>query len=154
MRSRRGFTLVELLITISIICVLIAILLPVLNRAKQSTAQVSCLANMRDITASCLAYAADNDSQLPWCNWGAPDGGGPPGWAYSYAGSRTAAAYPGNSDFIGGWGGLPHMPLDGVKTGVIWPYMKSLSAYHCPIDNPEFYTGTEWLTSYLCNGAE
>jgi prepilin-type processing-associated H-X9-DG protein len=54
----------------------------------------------------------------------------------------------------GPWGGLAHYPIEGPMTGCIWPYTQSLKPYHCPIDNPDFWVGTEWLTSYLYNGAE
>jgi prepilin-type N-terminal cleavage/methylation domain-containing protein/prepilin-type processing-associated H-X9-DG protein len=60
MRSRHAFTLVELLVVIGIIALLISMLLPALNKARDSGRTVACLSNLRQLGMSLANYAADN----------------------------------------------------------------------------------------------
>ena len=68
-RSRQGFTLVELLVVIGIIAILIAILLPALTRAKDKARQVSCASNERQLYMLCIMFAQDNKQNLPRPCW-------------------------------------------------------------------------------------
>ena len=62
---RRAFTLVELLVVISIVAVLIALLLPVLSGARRKATQVACLSNLRQFGAALFAYAGENRGWFP-----------------------------------------------------------------------------------------
>jgi prepilin-type N-terminal cleavage/methylation domain-containing protein/prepilin-type processing-associated H-X9-DG protein len=55
----RAFTLVELLVVIGIIALLIAILLPVVSKARQAGNRTKCLANIRSLALAQAAYAAE-----------------------------------------------------------------------------------------------
>ncbi len=58
--ARRAFTLVELLVTVAIIAILAALLLPASMRAKEKADRLQCLNNLHQLIASSLMYAADN----------------------------------------------------------------------------------------------
>ena len=63
--SRHGFTLVELLVVIGIIALLIAILLPSLNRAREAAKRTACLSNLRQVHQSYMLYALSSKDDLP-----------------------------------------------------------------------------------------
>src|SRR5256885_972147 len=65
-RTPRAFTLVELLVVISIIAVLVALLLPALARARDQASIVTCSSNVRQIMVGMHLYADANKGLLPY----------------------------------------------------------------------------------------
>jgi prepilin-type N-terminal cleavage/methylation domain-containing protein len=128
-RYRGGFTLVELLIVIGIIALLISILLPALNKAREDAKRVRCLSNQRQLVMAWQMYAADNKGHICSSNTPAFSALGPDGkgWWYWAAAGNT---------------------LDCLYNGKLWPYVKSYDVYKCPNDRI-MYTHTYSINGYL-----
>jgi prepilin-type N-terminal cleavage/methylation domain-containing protein len=126
MRKRKGgFTLVELLVVIGIIAVLIAILLPALNRAREKGRQAQCLSNVRQIAMAFFMYTNENKGWFPAPGvWGNGLG--------SQAATFTPTWYGRSEDWIAWRLKQPDDPLEGA----IVPYLNSTNpaVMRCPSD--------------------
>ncbi len=69
-RTEKGFTLIELLVVIAIIALLMAILLPSLNRAREQTKRTVCGNQVRQQGMSLLMYAQENEGKMPLATFG------------------------------------------------------------------------------------
>lgn len=65
MKNKSAFTLIELLVVVAIIAVLISILLPALNTAREKSRQVHCMGNVRQMGLAFLMYARDWNGRIP-----------------------------------------------------------------------------------------
>ena len=63
--KKAGFTLVELLVVIGIIALLISILLPSLNKARETANRVKCAANLKQIGNGLMLYSNENRGMFP-----------------------------------------------------------------------------------------
>lgn len=74
--SRNLFTLIELLIVISIIAILAAMLLPTLTKAREMAYGIKCTSNLKQVGLSVMSYTGDYKETFPqvferdwWSNW-------------------------------------------------------------------------------------
>ena len=156
--SEGGFTLIELLVVIAIIALLMAVLLPALNRAREGGKRAVCLNNVKQLNVSWTMYAESNDDRL--VN-GAPDSGGPcpaglcSNSYNSAAVAPTAGAWKVMHENEKPWIGMAwitsatcYKPADecaqkcAIRTGALWPFIKQEAAYRCPMGDKE------WLITY------
>jgi type II secretory pathway pseudopilin PulG len=64
-----GFTLVEVLMVIGIIVILIAVLIPTIGKARESSKRTGCASNLRKIGQAIRSYATDNNDAMPRVIW-------------------------------------------------------------------------------------
>lgn len=70
LKCKVGFTLVELLVVISIIALLLSILMPSLQKARSTAKRIICASNMRQILLGTTAYSVENNGYAPlWTDY-------------------------------------------------------------------------------------
>ncbi len=117
-QQKYGFTLVELLVVIGIISVLVAMLLPALNKAREAAQKTACASNLRQVGQALHMYANDNHGWIP------------PQYAYGQPvlSFGTYVAWQGLGLLVGepyGWG---------QKGKSTMAYLKSPGVMFCPSD--------------------
>ena len=92
---KRPFTLIELLVVIAIITILASMLLPALNRARESAKKTGCLNTLKQLGFVCQTYAENNRDLLPCARqWdGATMPSDPDYNATNYAASRMGREF-------------------------------------------------------------
>jgi prepilin-type N-terminal cleavage/methylation domain-containing protein len=70
-KMKKGFTLVELLVVISIIAILLAVLLPSMNKARETARRIICSNQARQQALATAAYVTESGGLMPW--WGGKD---------------------------------------------------------------------------------
>ena len=147
MRYRRGFTLIELLVVIAIIALLMAIIMPGLKLAKRKAQSTVCLGNTKNLSMGWYMHMEDNDGRIMSSTSEAVDDKGKNvGWCRDprdeslmiLSNNQIEPAVTDEDE------------IRGIKMGVLYPYVKSPDAYHCPGDNvrKSKYDGTRVFVTY------
>jgi prepilin-type N-terminal cleavage/methylation domain-containing protein/prepilin-type processing-associated H-X9-DG protein len=129
---KSGFTLVELLVVIGIIALLISILLPALNKAREQARRSKCLSNQRQLVMAWLMYANENKGKLVSSNtWSGPGTPTQPGGGLCGFGNFVNPPVPPWSWVLSG----NRPPIDAspdIAGGKLWFYLKAYQVYQCP----------------------
>jgi prepilin-type N-terminal cleavage/methylation domain-containing protein/prepilin-type processing-associated H-X9-DG protein len=133
-QNRRAFTLIELLFVVAMIVVLIAVLLPVVGRARELAYRARCASNLHQILQATFSYVADNKGFLPQPNDSTIEMSPQrKGWLY-----MPPIANPANAFQVG--------------SGSLWPYLLNQNVYFCPMAPTTYISGpSQHLTSYMMN---
>jgi prepilin-type N-terminal cleavage/methylation domain-containing protein len=99
-----GFTLIELLVVIAVLAVLLAILIPVTQKARELGQRAVCLSNLRQLTLAWTQYAEDNDGRIA---------SGAIGIEGKYA----------DKHWVGHAFDDPETVVQNPYKGVLWPYL-------------------------------
>jgi prepilin-type N-terminal cleavage/methylation domain-containing protein/prepilin-type processing-associated H-X9-DG protein len=128
----KGFTLIELLVVIAVIAVLMGILMPALQRAREQGQRAVCMSTLKQLTLAWIMYADDNDDKLVSGDAGFDNS---PGHAREKAWVGRCWADPYNQPRpparqwpIEGSNGQK----DAIMKGALWGYVNDLGMYSCP----------------------
>jgi len=131
-----AFTLMELLVVMAIISMLMSILMPSLNRARELSKSTVCLSNLRQFTLAWTIYASENNDKL--CASDTEWNGRQP-WNNELAHGNI------NSFWVSDGPGMPYNDYCGtelaIKNGILWPYVEDLELYKCKSDRGGFVRG-------------
>jgi prepilin-type N-terminal cleavage/methylation domain-containing protein/prepilin-type processing-associated H-X9-DG protein len=129
----KGFTLIELLVVIAIIAILMAILMPSLNRAREQGKRASCLSNLKQLQLAWIAYAGDNDDRIVNGEaYASGDGLAPVPTSGIHAGERWWAGDDCASDYMTGGKLLKEVQLQAIRAGALFPFVPAEKLYACP----------------------
>jgi len=134
-RPQDAFTLIELLVVIAIIAVLMAVLMPSLNRAREQGRRAACLNNIKSLTLCWIMYTDENDDMLvngeAYYNPSAP-----PSAPVPSSGPHKGEQYWVGNDCATGFMQGEQRPLDiqiqAIRAGAMYTYCKTEKVYRCP----------------------
>jgi prepilin-type N-terminal cleavage/methylation domain-containing protein/prepilin-type processing-associated H-X9-DG protein len=139
----RGFTLVELMVTIGIIAVLAALLFPVMRSVRDRGKMAVCSNNLKQLGLAFQQYLQDYQQRYPGAGqfqkWG--NGGH---WVAGTNGSVSGGEATGGSLFKLVTPEEPAGPVADVQHGALYPYVKNAQVYVCPSTTYADFTGLSY----------
>jgi prepilin-type N-terminal cleavage/methylation domain-containing protein/prepilin-type processing-associated H-X9-DG protein len=114
---KKAFTLIELLVVIAIIAILMAILMPALNRAREQGKRAMCMGNVKQLMLAWIMFADEHDQRIVSGNAGGMGGWVGKGWADGY----------GNGEML-----PEEEQREAIRKGTLWDYVKDEGLYKCP----------------------
>jgi len=135
MRKQKGFTLIELLVVIAIIAILMAILIPTLNRAKEQGKRAACLNNLHQLQLAWIMYADENDDRIVngeayWSPTGTPAAPVPTGGHHQ--GEQWWTGNDCAQNYMSGEQRPADVQIAALRCGALYPYVKNVDLYQCP----------------------
>ena len=127
MRKLSGFTLIELLVVIAIIAILMAILMPALNRVKEQGKRAVCLSNLKQLTLAWIMYADDNGGKL--VNGETAE---QPRLKTTVIGNKTTVYEEIPWAFESDPAASTYDQQAQIKKGILYTYSKNVKVYRCP----------------------
>jgi prepilin-type N-terminal cleavage/methylation domain-containing protein len=127
MEDRRGFTLVELLVVIAIIALLMAILMPALNRARELGRRTVCLGNLNQLALAWIIYTDSNGGNLV-----RGIGGNDITGEHPHPDINTTIMI--EKSWVGNVNpGIPKRDQEiEIRNGALWEYAKNEKVFSCP----------------------
>ncbi|MFA5292127.1 MAG: prepilin-type N-terminal cleavage/methylation domain-containing protein [Phycisphaerae bacterium] len=134
--KKNGFTLVELLVVVSIIALLLAMLLPSLNKAREMGRTIMCENNLKQLGTAWYAYAMANDGRLVCAlNYRSDDEGDVLRVNYSRYAWVWAPTDPVTGKTIkDNVKPTIEQEKEGIKRGKLFSYASDLNVFHCSDD--------------------
>lgn len=134
MDKQKGFTLIELLVVVAIIAILMAILMPALNRAREQGKRAACLSNLKQLALAWIMYADENDDKI--VNGEAAYSGDKSNPMPSLPSRHTREPWWCGDDCAPGYMQGEQLAQDvqirAIKAGALYPYCKNERLYQCP----------------------
>lgn len=141
MRRSHGFTLIEMLVVISLIVLLISMVVPSMSAARQRANTVKCTTQLSQISRASDAFSVDNNGYVPrdhWYNCLNPS-------SIDYRHFSFLGRYSG---YVGG----PSLPLEAdtdPSNTRLYEAAQSVEIWRCPSE-----TKTDYALTYVANGVD
>jgi len=130
---KKGFTLIELLVVIAIIAVLMGILMPSLQRAREQGKRAACLNSLRQLGLAWIMYADENDDKIvngeAFANG---DGTAPMGTGALHNRERYWTGDDCAPGYQQGEQLAQEVQLKAIRAGALFPYVNDTRLYQCP----------------------